>query len=130
MVEKIKEEIFQVVPRHYIRSVERFLVTGPCVFGWIIGILRYRFHDKVFRVSVQNMLITISFFIVYLIIYALDLLFDMGNYLYYIHSFISLCYITLNLVIYYFIWEKEKILIHHKLISFLDRVLNNNSKVI
>ena len=100
---------------------ESFLLVGPCLIGWIVGILCYPSTDTKFRLAFQSGVI----FILYIGLVTLNALltiFNVFGYLQFSHYVISIIiafYFSVSIILW-ISYLKQKSMIF----SFFDRILD------
>lgn len=126
MSSKVKEVCSKILFT-YIRD---FLIAGPFLFGWIIGILHYPKNSPQFLAAVQNFFISAIFMCLYGLFFVLELMLQVigENPLLYIESFLSLFYLIITLAKYFFYLKRQPAPGDKFTQSLLDRLFPDETK--
>ncbi|MDH4200161.1 MAG: hypothetical protein OEV66_07250 [Spirochaetia bacterium] len=110
----------------------KFLVSGPSVFGWIIGIIHFPFKSPEFLMGFQNALTSLAFSMLYGIFHVLWLFFEVPDetWIVFIESLLSLGYLAITATTYIF-YRKGKPTPGIQMIhSLLDRLFPDQEESI
>ncbi|MDH5719496.1 MAG: hypothetical protein OEZ13_02630 [Spirochaetia bacterium] len=105
---------------------ELFLISGPTLIGWVIGMVKYEYRDERFKISIQSF----ALFLIYIALLVLNQIIvftNIANYKYYsLYADSFFCFLYLLLGLYFYIGARRKNpYLHGLIIRVLDRL---NSK--
>jgi len=118
-----KKDFFSQIP--YLKEVFRELVLllslGPFIIGWIIGILEGKKNDPLFRLSVQNAMITMIYLTGTFLFYLINRwFFESEVIILWIYSLINLGFIGITIYHYGLFRFRNRVKLLPQSVSLLD----------
>ena len=99
---KNKENSKPISIKSIFEDLINFLIIGPTLFFWIIGILKFPINSKDFLISFHSGVISLLFMILYSLGYTMNLFFSIPPdiFLNYLDSLLAGLYLVLSLLNY------------------------------
>jgi len=106
----------------FVFIAEKFIITGPVLIGWILGILRHEPATAYFKLGIQSMMLFFIYLTTRFVLYLAHILIDYPVFIHhYLESAAALAYLVICLRVFA-LFLKGEARVHHRVHTFVDRL--------